>query len=190
MLLASFVVSAATKPPQLSGRDFQQLMEAAVVSAAAPSQVQPLTSTICVKQQLKAPLTNLSSLRGWFGKASGPGRASGSQSSNASIAAAMSAQFSIAHQTSMPRLPAKFVLVDATPPPQCVVSHSAGRGPNWKQDEAVVGLSFSRPVLAKGYAFIEEYEECPGLCGTTFLRVFKNSHGKWMQVAVAPLSVS
>ena len=74
-------------------------------------------------------------------------------------------------------------------PPECVVPHSVGRGPNWRHDESVV-LAFTRPTLAKGYAFIQEYEECAGLCGTTYLRVFRKRAGKWTEVAQVILSVS
>jgi len=54
----------------------------------------------------------------------------------------------------------------------------------------MVVLTFTRPALAHGYAFMKEYEACAGLCGTTFLRVFQKRDGKWTQVAQTVLSVS
>ena len=54
----------------------------------------------------------------------------------------------------------------------------------------MVVLTFTRPALSNGYAFMEEYEACTGLCGTTLLRVFGKRSGKWTQVAQTVLSVS
>jgi hypothetical protein len=91
----------------------------------------------------------------------------------------------------MPPLPPRFILFAKTRPSKCVVLHTAAP-PGWpKMDsDSVVVLSFSRPALAKSYAFIQEYEECPGLCGTTFLRVFQKHGGRWAQVGRVILSVS
>lgn len=188
-LLSAALLGGATHSSQISERDFQQLMETATVASAAPYQVQPLTTTVCVNRQLQPPVTDLRALSGWFVSVR-PSPSAGASASGATIAAAMSGKVSVVHQTKMPPLPSRFVLFDGTPPPGCVVSHSGGRGPNWQKDESVVVLSFTRPVLARGYAFLEEYEECPGLCGTTFLRAFRKEGGKWTQVAASPLSVS
>jgi len=115
----------------------------------------------------------------------------GDAGADQSIDAAMSSTAAAAHQTSMPLLPGRYLLVHAKDlPPECVIPHTLARGPNWRRDESIVVLTFTQPALANGYAYIEEYEECAGLCGTTFLRVFRKRNGKWTQIARTILSVS
>jgi hypothetical protein len=192
-LLVPIVLLAGAAKPQsttLTDKDFQQLMGAAVMAASAPSQVQPLTGTVCVQRELQAPVADLQALSGWFQGAGRLRSPSGSAVVDQSIAASTLSKPGFALQTTMPRLPKRFVMVGKVLPSECVVSHSGGRGPNWKHDESIVVLTFTRPTLAKGYAFIQEYEECAGLCGTTFLRVFQKRAGKWTQIAQFILSVS
>ena len=186
------LLAGAARPEvaPLRDGDFQQLMNAAVVASSAPSQLQPLTTTICVQRELQPPVADLQALSGWFQGAGRLRSPSGSAAVDQSIAAATVSTVGFASQSTMPPLPRKFVLVGKVLPPECVVLHSGGRGPNWRHDESMVVLTFTRPTLAKGYAFIQEYEECAGLCGTTFLRVFQKRRGKWTQVAQTILSVS
>ena len=74
-------------------------------------------------------------------------------------------------------------------PNLCVIDHAAPfRG--LRPDVSRVTLTFTQPVLVNGRAYINEYEDCPGLCGTTFLRVFIKQNGKWAQVERMVLSVS
>jgi hypothetical protein len=187
-----FLLAGAARPESapLTGNDFQQLMQAAVTASSAASQLQPLTATICVKRELQAPIADLRALSGWFQGAGRLRSPSGSAVVDQSIAAAILSKPLFAPQTAMPLLPKKFVMVGKVLPPECVVPHSGGRGPNWRHDESIVVLTFTRPTLAQNYAFIQEYEECAGLCGTTFLRVFRKRAGKWTQVAQVILSVS
>jgi hypothetical protein len=104
---------------------------------------------------------------------------------------AMSANGAVARQSRILALPPRFVLIDSNArPSNCLIPHSLGRGPDWVRDESVVVLTFTRPVIVNGYAFVEEYEECAGLCGTTFLRVFQKKGGQWIQVSRTILSVS
>ena len=161
-----------------------------MAASSAPSQLQPLTTTICVQRELQAPIADLQALSGWFQGAGRLRSPSGSAVVDDSIAAATMSQPSFAPDTAMPPLPKKFVMVGKVLPPECVIPHSGARGPNWRHDESIVVLTFTRPTLAKGYAFIQEYEECAGLCGTTFLRAFRKHGGKWTQVAQVILSVS
>lgn len=165
-------------------------METAVVTSSAPSQVQPLTATICIQRKLEAPVTDLEALTGWFQGAGRLRSPSGSQAIDRSIAVATRSKPFLANQTTIPALPRRFVLVDNELPPQCVIPHTLGRGPNWRHDESIVVLTFTRPTLANGYAFMKEYEACAGLCGTTFLRVFRKRGGKWTQLAQIILAVS
>lgn len=192
-LLVSMVLLGGAGRPQsapLTENDFRQLMEAAVIASSAPSQVQPLTTTICVQRELQAPITDLGALTGWFEGAGRLRSPSGSPAIDRSIATTTRSKVVVASQTTIPALPQRFVLVDKELPPECVIPRTLGRGPNWRHDESIVVLTFARPTLANGYAFIEEYEACAGLCGTTFLRVFRKRGGKWTQVAQTILSVS
>lgn len=162
-------------------------------AASAPSQLQSLTSTICVARELGAPLQARKAAVEMFGK-EGKGASppqTGDAGADRSIDAAMSPTAFVSHQTRMPSLASKYILVDAKAlPPECVIPRTLGRGPNWRHDESIVVLTFTRPAFANGYAFIEEYEACAGLCGTTFLRVFRKQNGKWTQVSRTILSVS
>lgn len=194
LLTAAFFVGAARPAlAPLSDHEFQQLMKAAVAAASAPSQLQPPISTICVARELEAPLQRRKAEAEML--ANKPGGASppptGDAGADQSIDTAMGSGAAIAHQTSMPALPGRYLLVDAKSlPPECVIPHSMARGPNWRRDESIVVLTFTRPAIANGYAYIEEYEACAGLCGTTFLRVFRKRNGKWRQIARTILSVS
>jgi hypothetical protein len=192
LFLPMALLAGAARPEAapLTDKDFQQLMEAAVIASSAPSQVQPLTATICVQRDLQAPVADLGALSGWFQGAGRLRSPSGSPAIDQSIAAATLSKATLASQSTMPALPPKFVLVGKVLPPKCVIPRTWGRGPNWRHDESIVVLTFTRPALANGYAFMEEYEACAGLCGTTFLRVFGKRDGRWTQVAQTILSVS
>jgi hypothetical protein len=194
LLLSIALVAGAPRPASapLSDRDFQQLMDAAVAASSAPSELQTGTTTICVQRELRPPLelTN-----GWIKTFKDAGKGSllpqtGNVGADRAIRAAMSSKAAIARQKTIAVLPRKFVLVGKAFPPECVIPHGLARGPNWQRDESTFVLTFTRPALANGYAFIDEYEECAGLCGTTSLRVFRKQSGKWTQVARAVLSVS
>lgn len=194
LLLPLVLLVGAVRPASapLSDRDFQQLMNAVVTAASDPSQVQPLTTTICVQRELQPSLVATKSWTKTFEDA-GKGELqprTGDADVDESLTAAMSSKAAVAHQTSIPALPKRFLVVDKVLPPECVIPHSFARGPNWRRDESIVVLTFTEPALANGYAFIEEYEECSGLCGTTLLRVFRKQRGKWTQVARTILSVS
>jgi hypothetical protein len=194
LLLGTALLVGAAKPgpAPLGEGDFAQLMNAAVAAASVPSEVQPLTSTICVQRELQPPMAASRAFTKAF-EDSGRGALqprTGDANADKSLIAAMSAKAAVAQQTSMPALPSKFVLFDKERPPECVISHSFGRGPNWKHDESIVVLNFARPVLVHGYAYIEEHEECAGLCGTTYLRIFRKLKDRWEQVARTVLSVS
>ena len=193
LAIAVLAGAAGPAPAPLSDRDFRQLMNAAVAAASDPSQLQPLTSTICVARELGAPLQARKAAVEMFANA-GNGASppqTGDAGADQSIDAAMSSTAAVAHQTSIPALPRRYLLVHAKAlRPQCLIPHSIMRGPNWRRDESIVVLTFTRPALANGYAYIEEYEGCAGLCGTTFLRVFRKRNGKWTQIARTILSVS
>lgn len=192
-LLVPIVLLAGAARSQSAGltdNEFRQLMKAAVKASSAPSQLQPLTRTVCVQRELQPPVADLEAFSGWFEGARRLRSPSGSPAIDQSIAAAARSKVVFASQRTMPALSQRFVLVDNVLPPECVIPRTLGRGPNWKQDESMVVLTFTRPTLANGYAFIEEYEGCTGLCGTTFLRVFRKRGGKWTQVAQTILSVS
>jgi hypothetical protein len=188
-LLVTAVGSSSTP---LSDGDFQQLMEVAVAAASAPSEIQPHTTTICVARQLEPAFSATTAwIATWVAAGKGVTRPrTGDVGADNSMTAAMSPN-AVAHQTTMPALPAKYLLVVSTAPPsECVIPRDPARGPDWQRDESIVVLTFTRPAQANGYAYIEEYERCAGLCGTTFLRAFRKQHGKWVQVAKTILSVS
>ena len=191
--IALLVAAAGPSSTPLSDRDFQQLMEAAVAAASAPSEVQPHTTTICVARELQPAF---GATKGWLAtwEAAGeraPRPRTGHVGADNSMTAAMSPKAAVAHQTAMPALPPKYLLgASKALPPECIISHTLTRGPNWERDESIVVLTFTQPAQANGYVYIEEYEECAGLCGTTFLRVFRKQNGKWAQVAKTILSVS
>jgi hypothetical protein len=192
LLVSMALLVGATRPAPipLNDEDFRQLMDAAVAASSTAADVQPHTATICVQKQLGPALEPT---RGWIktfqGESKGV-RPLPTGEADASLSAAMSSNAAVAKQTSLPSLPRRFVVFGKTRPRKCVIPHNMVRGPNWRRDESIVALSFTRPALADGYAFIEEYEECPGLCGTTYLRVFRKQNGKWTQVARSILSVS
>lgn len=194
LFLSMALLAGAVRPPSaaLSNRDFQQLMDAAVEASSAPSQLQPLTATICVQRQLQPPLI---ATRTWTKTFEDAGKGEmqprmGDADVDKSLVAALSSSATVAHRTRMPPLPKRFVVFGKVRPAECVIPHSLGRGPNWRHDESIVALTFTQPALANGYAFVEEYEECAGLCGTSFLRAFRKQNGKWTQVARTILSVS
>lgn len=189
-LLLLLAGSANPSSGPLTDSDFQQLMETAVMASSAPSQVQPLTKTICVRRELEAPITDLRALTSWFRGAGRLRSPSGSPAIDQSIAVATQSKVAVVGQMTISKLPERFVLVDKEFPPECVIPQSWGRGPNWRHDESIVVLTFKRPTIANGYAFTEEYEACAGLCGTTFLRIFRKRGGKWTQVGETVLSVS
>lgn len=185
MFVLWLAMSVAAAPPatsQLTDRDFQQLLQAAVTISGRASQVQPTTSRICVQRELEPPLE--------FSKQLGPSHLPvGIADADRALNAAMSAPAPVARHASMPPLPSRFILFSKEKrPAQCAVQSIAL--PGQRVDESTVVLSFTEPALANGYAFIEEYENCPGLCGTTFLRTFRKQHGKWVQVARTVLAVS
>ena len=185
LLVATALLMAATRPATgpLSDREFQSLMEAAA-AAASPSSLAPaITWTICVQRELGPPTSRWNQAFQSLPK--------GGAEAAKSVSAGRSSKGVTAQQTTLRTLPTKFTLIDVNArPPQCAVSRNLARGPNWQRDESVVVWTFTRPVLANGYAFIEEYEDCAGLCGTRYLRVFRKQSGKWKQVAVTILSVS
>lgn len=185
LLVATALLVAAARPPTgpLSDREFQNLMEVAA-AAASPSSVAPaLTWTICVQRELDPPTSR------W--NQAFQSLPTGGAEAAKSVSAGKSPKGATAQQTTLRTLPTKFTLIAfGARPPQCTVSRNLARGPNWQRDESVVVWTFTRPVLANGYAFIEEYEDCAGLCGTRYLRVFRKQSGKWKQVAVTILSVS
>jgi hypothetical protein len=190
--IALLVAAVGPSSAPLSDGDFQQLMDGAVAAASVPSEVQPHTTTICVARELQPAFR---STNAWIAtwEAAGKGVTqprTGHVGADNSMIAAMSPN-TVAHQTTMPSLPAKYLLVDSKAlPSECIIPRTLTRGPNWKRDESIVVLTFTQPAQANGYAYIEEHEECAGLCGTTFLRVFRKQNGKWAQVAKTILSVS
>ncbi len=186
LLLPIALLLGAVTPPNmpLSDREFQQLMKAAVDAASRPSELQPLTTTICVKRDL-GPALNFEKHLG------GSHLPVGVPEVDRSLDAAISATGTATRQIRMPKLPRRYWLVDSdTLPPECVIQHTLGRGPNWQHNESIVVLTFARPAWANGYAFIEESEECAGLCGKVFLRVFRKRNGNWSQVVRTILAVS
>ena len=172
--------------------DFEQLMNAAAAASSGPSEIQLHTRIVCVQRNLRPPFE---SKKGWIKSFQNTDKGTleprtGDVGADKSIGAAMSSKATVASQTSIRGLPERFMLVDKALPPQCVIPHGAARGPNWERDESIVVVTFTRPALANGYAFIEEHEDCAGICGTTFLRVFQKRRGKWSQVGRTTLSQS
>lgn len=193
--IALLVAAAGPSSTPLSDGDFQQLMEKAVAVASAPSEVGSHTTTICIARELQPPFTatnaRIAALKSVSVGVSGSWPRTGHVGADKSMTAAMSPKAVVAHQTTMPALPAKYLLVDSNAlPSECIIPRTLTRGSNAQRDEAIVVLTFTRPAQANGYAYIEEYEACAGLCGTTFLRVFRNQNGKWTQVARTIISVS
>src|SRR5947209_7070906 len=163
LLMALSFSAASAGSPQLSDADFRQLMQSAVTVSGQASQVQPTTTTICVQRELEPALD--------FLKHQGPSHLPiGIAAADQALNEAMSPMATVARQTSMPLLPARFILIPkANRPRNCVVDRIPLPGQPPSKDSVVV-LSFTRPAFAEGYAFIEENEDCPGLCGTIFLR--------------------
>src|SRR4051812_43615677 len=117
LLLTVALVVGAARPVSapLTDRDFRQLMNAAVAAASAPSQLQPLTSTICVARELGVPLQARKAAVEMFsaeGKGALPPQ-TGDAGADRSIDAAMASTAAVARQTSMPPLPRRYLLVHA-----------------------------------------------------------------------------
>ena len=192
VLLVGLSVAAVAQPPaRLSDEDFRQLMQSVIATSTKASEVQSTTKTICIQRELGDPLESSKAIGGGAPGWSPP--RNGVAVPDLPLKAAMSPNAVVAHQATMPPLPSKYVLISkGSPPRRCMIDKRwapiAGQ-PSPGSDSAVV-LSFTRPALASGYAFIEEYEECPGLCGTNFLRVFRKEHGKWTQFTRTILSIS
>jgi hypothetical protein len=185
-LLLTALLLGAGRPASdpLSDGDFHELMTAAVEAASVPRDLQPLTSTICIERQLGPALD----VEKHLGNSHLP---VGVPDIDRSLDDAMSSEAAVARQDRMPKLARKYVLVNSGAlPPKCVISHTLGRGPGWEHNESIVILAFTRPALANGYAFIEESEQCAGLCGTVYLRIFRHQNGHWSQVERTILAVS
>ena len=183
------LLSGAAPASRVTDRDFRELMQAA--AEAASHDVEAQTRTICVKRDLDPPL---SYSRGAIQILQDAARSSPwmhNDDVDRSLAAALEPNALVARQTKMPSLQSHYVVLASgvSPPPQCVVHH-VPPPPGWPRYESAVILTFTRPAFANGNAYINEYEECPGLCGTTFLRVFRKQRGKWIQVRKTILSVS
>lgn len=189
--VAGLALLGAAPGPELVPNDIDQLLKIAIAVSTDPSQVQPPTKNICVQRELEPPLEYTKGWKKAFQNEGSNPQPTSADSINRALAIAISPKADIAPQTRMPKLPANFILFSkgTSPPVQCRIQH--GLPVNGQPiDESSVALTFTRPAFANGYAFIDEYEDCPGLCGTTFLRVFRKQNGKWTQVERAILSVS
>jgi hypothetical protein len=165
LLFAPLVIGATPAPSQLSDRDFQQVMLAAVVASSHANSVGSFTTTVCVEKELRPAST---AAKEW--RSDGPSGATPSK-------------VAIGRQRSIGWFPPKFILVSSkvSRPIDCLVLGWGPRPPaGWpgpSHTPAVV-LSFTQPVLVNGYAVIEEYKDC---CAG-FLRVFTKHKGRWKQV--------
>ena len=103
------VTAIGSSSSPLSDSDFQQLMEVAVAAASAPSEIQPHTTTIWVARQLEPAFSATTAwIATWEAAGKGVTRPrTGDVGADNSMTAAMSPN-AVAHQTTMPALPAKY----------------------------------------------------------------------------------
>lgn len=181
LIAGAAALSGSTHTP-LSERDFQQLMQDAV--AASASSWAPSIQTVCVQRELESPLRFVKEPIGLAWMA--PAGSAKTIELDRSVAAAMSSTTDVELSKTMPPLSGRFVMFSAKEPKPavCVIEH----GPGAK--ETAIALTFTRPAFANGLAFINEAEDCPGLCGNGILWAFKKQNGKWTQVGEAILWVS
>jgi hypothetical protein len=188
-IMAAAATLGSSQPTTLTPLDFQALMQGALAEGAA-SWTAPIKN-ICVQRELEAPLrfVGRTSSLGW--RSSSTTHFGPDSELDASLAKAMSPQVVVASEKLMPPLPSSFVLFSskAPRPEECVIEHvppSAGTA----HHDLSVAITFTQPAFADGLAFINEVDDCPGLCGDGIVRVFKKQAGGWTQVAEAVLWVS
>jgi hypothetical protein len=178
LIAAVAAIGGSAQADPLSQSDFQQLMQAAADESY--SGWSPQVQTICVQRELEAPLKLIRD-------SASKGNLFPGSILDKSLTAALSHRARVEQRTTMPPFPSRFVMFSskAPKPPECVVEHG------WATARYTsVTLTFTRPAFADGMAFINEVEDCPGLCGNGILRVFKKQNGKWTQVTKAILWVS
>jgi hypothetical protein len=184
LVAGAAVLGVSTHSAPLSDRDLQQLMEAAVTASA--SSWAPSVQTVCVQRELEPPLSLIKQPVGLAWINSSGAHAAKNTELDESVAAAMSPKAQVELRTTMPPLAGRYLMFSSeTPrPTQCVIEHGPRSG------DTSIALTFTRPAFANGLAFINEVEDCPGLCGNGILWVFKKQDGKWKQIAEAVLWVS
>jgi hypothetical protein len=197
-VLAAAALALAVPPqaPVLRQRDFNQIIQLAVTDAAA-SWTSPSARTICVQRELERPFNAVKHWIDDFHQArtdlaigTTDFRFTRNPAIDQWIPAAMGPGADIAPETVISSLSMPYLLFSRNKPtpPECAVSHLAGRTSAAKP--MAVTLTFTRPVLAGGYVFVDEVQDCPGLCGNGILNVFQKQHGRWTRVAQQVLWVS
>jgi hypothetical protein len=195
--VAATLVTGAAPASPAGTSDFQKLITTAILDGVSN---EPPSTTICVQRELSPPIQASLNYEQTMRE---PARRAGVrvEESNwvadgdhtailAAFASARAGTARIAAERQIADLPARFVLFPtANPPPKCKPQGfpPPGTQPSSKR---VVVLSFSRPVSAGDYVFIEKSSDCGGLCGSGSLGVFKKQNGKWRQVATRFLWVS
>lgn len=143
--MAASLLIAASRPQQISDREFEKLMRALVSVSTEQSQVQPATTTICINSKLGQPTLHSRAWREGMPKNGALPQVLRDAGFNAPVARAMASKLVASRQTRMPPLPPGFVVVAGDKVPRaCVIDHAAAGG-----DNSAVMLTFTRPVFAK-----------------------------------------
>lgn len=184
---------------ELTQRDFRQLMEVAI--AASTTNAPRAAGPICVRRELDPPLrisrpagarVPPGALPGVSGTTGPRPEPTGAQRAiGAAFATALGPDAIVDSQRLIPAIPGNYDVFSkkARVPSGCIarpIPPPGGSG----HERLVTRLIFSRPVLANGYAFVDQLTECSGLCGSGWLRVFKKQNGKWTQVEYRNLFMS
>jgi hypothetical protein len=197
---AAALLTAAAPAPQLSQSDFQQLVKAVVLESSTTARINN-AGLVCVQQEFAPPL-EVSELGALM-----QGATTGNAALDKSITAAL-ARGSVAPQTKFSSVPhasvalpsqvtprgnlLRFVLLSPRSPDRssCVIDRQIfGPRPSANRTLPFV-LTLTRPVIVSGVAFIKHSFDCPGLCGSGQIYVFKKRNGKWTHVASGDFWVS
>jgi hypothetical protein len=195
------LLTAAASGPQLSKSDFQELIKAVVLDTSSAARINH-ADLVCVQQQFAPPLefAELAPSTAW----------SSSTSSDAAVKEAITAALASGHVTAQIKLasvpdvsvalPAQvtgpghllhFVLLSSRSPRRSDCTFQRGIfTPRAANRPLPYVLTLTRPVVVNGFVFIKHAFDCPGMCGSGQISVFKKSDGKWTHVATRDSWVS
>ena len=192
LIAAAMALCNSAQAAPLSERDFQQLMQAAV--AASAKTAQPDTQTICVQRELESPLKFSRAAMEATHVSGVPGMpvVHLSQAQDAAVekafGSALTAKATVDARTTLSFLTPQFMLYSSASrvPNRCAIDHRWASG----STNHAISITLTRPVFVDGYAFVDEATDCPGLCGSGWLRIFEKQGSRWKQIAVRNLFVS
>lgn len=151
--------------------------------------------TVCVQARLDPPLQHLRDRSGsngsllpnphlaWFrrGKPLDPQL---STDLNVALSAAVARHGSELPITGVKSVPAPLILN----PEHKSRKECERQGPREDNDPSTVSLT--RPIVARGFAFLEQAYVCGGECGSGELQAFQKQNGRWVHVSTAMIWIS